>query len=891
MLALPTFENTRSSRDLAAVFGWADQELRTLEVAQGATRVDLTRGSIAGEPAAIFATVQARNGYDPVDAAALYGYHSSAQWGIVADEAGLNVFNPHWLIDSSWFKVPHVSWAELHANTDLLEALSPRGLIERAPSKAATKRREPTDFLKPVDDALVERLDRWRDQALRYARTKAGVDELLQTFYAQLFVLRTIEDRKLDTEVPTASSAVESADSFSRAMWLEILSVARQRVGSDLFNDDVTTDIPDHVLAGVIADLYKPYKVPGSAARYNFSWIDADVLGLAYEKYLASVLQPTSLPAQVDLFLPPERAVERRSVRKAAGAYYTPKYITDFLATECVEEHFASTGGEEPPRIIDFACGSGSFLVAAVDKVLRHLKSIDPDRAWGREIIEGGYIAGIDVDAKAVTAARLHLWQRLIEEPHALPLPNLSDVVIEGDGLRRETWGHLNRSYDIVLGNPPFLATSLVASREELEAQFTTARGRFDFSSLFVEQAINVLGEGGRLGLVVPNRLFGNKSGAPLRQLLSEKTALRAIVDFKSTKPFDADAYVGCLVAQLRDPGSNLPNKVQVIEVLSLEADFIAALLLGAAETGKDGNSDLIRAFKARHPTGDAPWRLLSEEEQRTRIMVEEVSVRLDAIASIPQGIRTGANDLFIFDLVSDEAGELCRVRNEFAGDIIIETGLLREAVFGSQVRRYEVVRPSTRLLYPYKGNVPISEGELQDRYPHAWSYFLENRSLLSSRGSLKKTNGRFYELVWPRDEKWLRQPKLLIRDLAPTTAFSADPRGAVFIVGGTAVVPEDPEFLFALMAYLNSSVINALVQQTTPEFRGGFQKFEPQHIQKIPVLNRLFEDPSFFGELTDISSGIVLTEEGHPARAELESRIDSLVASAMTEQGIVVPS
>ena len=99
MLALPTFENTRSSRDLAAVFGWADQELRTLEVAQGATRVDLTRGSIAGEPAAIFATVQARNGYDPVDAAALYGYHSSAQWGIVADEAGLNVFNPHWLID------------------------------------------------------------------------------------------------------------------------------------------------------------------------------------------------------------------------------------------------------------------------------------------------------------------------------------------------------------------------------------------------------------------------------------------------------------------------------------------------------------------------------------------------------------------------------------------------------------------------------------------------------------------------------------------------------------------------------------------------------------------------------------------------------------------------
>jgi len=890
MVAPPTYENTRSSRELAATFGWAQQELRTLEIEQGATRVDLTRGSIAGEPAAVFGTVSARNGFDPVDAAALYGYHSSAQWGVVADDTGLNVFNPHWLVDSNWFRVPHVPWSEVDQNLDLIQALTPQGLIEREPVRAATKRCEPTDFLKPVDDALVERLDRWRDQALRYARSTQGVDELLQTFYAQLFVLRTVEDRELDPAVQAASSAVSGSDGFSHGEWQNILMLAKEHIGSDLFDIDVTPDIPDHVLAGVITDLYKPYKVPGSNSRYNFSWIDADVLGFAYEKYLASILHPASLPAQVDLFLPPERGVERYSVRKTAGAYYTPKYITDFLSARCVEEYFADDPTAEPPAIMDFACGSGSFLVAAVDKVLRHLKTIDSDRAWGRELVEGGYIAGIDVDAKAVTAARLHLWQRLIEEPHALPLPNLSNVVLTGDGLDRETWGDLNRNYDIVLGNPPFLATSLVASREELEARFVTARGRYDFSSLFVEQAVNVLTDGGRLGLVVPNRLFRNKSGAPLRRLLTERAELHNIVDFGSTKPFDADAYVGCIVAQKRPPGSQLPAKVQVIEVRSLEAEFIASLLLAAAATGEAGNSALIRVFEARHPHGDTPWRLLSEEEQRSRIMIEEVSVRLDTIADVPQGIRTGANDLFIFTLESEESGELCRVSNEFAGSLILETDLLEEAVYGSQVRRYEAIRTDTRLLYPYRNNVAVPESELQARYPHAWAYFVENRPLLGARESLKKSNGRFYELVWPRDERWLRQPKLLIRDLAPATAFAADPRGSVFLVGGTAVVPEDPEILLALMAYLNSSVVNVLVQQTTPEFRGGFQKFEPQHIQGIPILDRLSEDPQFLGELTEMAGLIISLDENDPARAEMQQHVDQRITAAVEERGISVP-
>ncbi|WP_449579236.1 hypothetical protein [Paracoccus mutanolyticus] len=42
--------------------------------------------------------------------------------------------------------------------------------------------------------------------------------------------------------------------------------------------------------------------------------------------------------------------------------------------------------------------GSGSFLVAAVDRVLGHLKRKDANRSWARELIESGCIVGVDID-------------------------------------------------------------------------------------------------------------------------------------------------------------------------------------------------------------------------------------------------------------------------------------------------------------------------------------------------------------------------------------------------------------------------------------------------------------------------------------------------------------
>lgn len=867
--------------------GWSAEQLTSREIRGPSGRpIALQNARLDGESAIVFSQFDGEASREDLNAVSLYGYHASSHWGLVADSAGVHVLSARWLHDRDWYRLPPIDESALGGRARLLEAFAPEAVRQGEPTRRLLEFERPTAFLKAIDEALVERLDAWREKAVRYSRgTVSRIDEQLQTLYAQLFVLRTVEDRMLDASIPPILEAAVSPDTFDRDKWATIFHLAQLQIGSDLFAEDAAEAIEPFILSGVIRDLYFPARIPGRDVRYDFSWINADVLGSAYEKYLSTVLQPAPLPAQTELFVQPQRGVERLSVRKSAGAYYTPRFLTTYLATTSLNKAFRGRQTGTIPRVIDFACGSGSFLVAAVDQLLSHLKRQDADRAWAREIVEGGYIVGIDVDAKAVTAARLHLWQRLIEEPDALPLPNLSQFIRQADGLNAESWGDLPANYDVVLGNPPFLATTLVTNREQLEAAYVTARGRYDFSSLFVEKAVQILTPGGVLGLVIPNRLFINKSAEPLRQVLTAQCNLDVIVDFGSTKLFDADAYVGCVVAR-RTTDSVGRSPVRVVFVSSLEPDFMTSELLEAERRDIASGEGQLVSYSARQP-GAGPWQLLSVQEQTTRVLLDEGSVRLGDIATVAQGIRTGANDIFVLELLEDDGTSLARVNNGLGEQWFIERDLLEPLVFGAELARFTEVQPVRKLLYPYRAGRAISELELRERYPRAQEYLWAYRDILSARASLRGTGSEHYELIRPRDERWLRRPKLLIRDLAPATAFAADPSGTAFLVGGTAVVPADPEHTLSLLAYLNSPLISRFAERQAPSFKGDFFKFEPGVLSAIPILTAVIENDQVMRDLATLARRRLNAEYSGGAVEPIETDIDQLIAATAHAAGI----
>lgn len=875
-----------ASSHLAAAFGWDQARIRERQIRYEGRSLDVSRGYSGVQPAALFATAD-QSSHANIDLAALYGYHASVRWGILADRSGLTPFNSHWLQQDQWFQIPTIKWHEIDQHAELLESFQPRQLIEGRPDRMALERYPSPTLLQPVDDELVERLDRWRDQALKTSKVDAGVDEQLQTLFAKLFVLRSIEDRGLADSVPPLRTSLHGSERLNYTKLIEVFDNARKYIGSELFDVIKLDLIPEYVIAGVIRDLYIPREISFGRYEYNFAWIDSDVLGLAYEKYLSTILHPAAPAAQLDFFHGTVREVERISVRRAGGVYYTPQYLTKYLAEKCVDDFFRYRSIGQLPRVIDFACGSGSFLVAAMDALLKRLKVEDPRRDWGRDLIDGGYINGVDFDEKAVTVARLNLWNRLAEEPNPLPLPNLSRVIVQGNGLDVETWSNLPKQYDIVLGNPPFLATSRVSNRETLEQKFETAKGRYDFSYLFVEQAIAVTAPSGSIGMVVPNRLFRNANGGAIRSHLTSRMDLLTVVDFGSNEVFQgASAYIGCIVARHQRLLSPPVTTVQVVDVRKLPEQFIAAFLLDAEQGAP---SSEIRVYNASHPRGAGAWSLLSSEEKLAQVQLADGSIRLNEIAGIFQGIRTGANDIFILTINSVDERFGASVTNGLGDSAILEMGLLEPVVFGTEVRRFEKVEASKFLLYTYEDGIALSEAEIERQYPLTLRYLMTYRDILSARTSIGASGLRWFELVRRRDTEWLRKPKLLIRDLAPETAFAVDDDGGIFIVGGTAVVPESEELLYPLMAYLNSRSVNSLIRRITPQFRGGFQKFEPQHLQQIPILRQVVEDPVLSERLAGLALAISQAERPIGQRDAISRDIDLVVAEALSAAGIDV--
>lgn len=852
----------RASRELAQVFEWGEAltDIRNVTLRDD---ISLVRGTLGPQPAAVFAAAlqNERSSWSALNDVALYAYHASIEWGLFATYSGMVVFNSHWIRHNDWFRLPLVKWDNVGDYLELWEAVRPVGIASNVIDRVATSIYEPDSFLLPVDDALVNRLDYWRSEALRYARTEINFDESLQTLFAQLFILRVVEDRKLLPELPSLRTAYEVVSGIDLNKLSALLEQAQSAIGSELFEHSAIRQMPERVLSGIINDLYTPYNLP-FGAQYNFSWIDADVLGLAYEKYLSTVLSPLPPSPQLSFFEQPIREVDRVSIRKARGVYYTPNYLVHYLTETAINNFEPPITVDSIPRIADFSCGSGSFLVAATESLIKRLRELDPTRNWARELINGRNIIGVDVDERAVTMARLALWLRLAEEPDPLPLPRLEGVIIQGDSLGSEVWERIPDDYDIVVGNPPFIATSRTIDRHTLSISFRSATGRYDYSYLFVEQGVRRLKPNGILALVIPNRLFKNRDAGIVREILAAETHLLQVVDFGSNEVFSGtSAYIGSIVCRklAKDEIISRDSVVRVIDVVNLSPGYMAVSLLTASTLDKEFRSEGLVAYDAHLPHGSLPWVLVSPSAQAARMQLEDVSQMLSEVALTPQGIKTGANDIYILELESASDGLLVRVVNGLGESYLLERSLLRPVVFGSSIQKYEVAQGDRLILYPYEEGEVIPESSLRERFPKSYEYLQRYRNILSGRSSISSSAQLWYEIVRKRDKTWLDAPKLLMRDLATELSFSIDQHGSTYLVGGTAVVPAEQSLTWPLFVYLNSELVNQYLAQVAPSFRHGFQKYEPQHLSRIPVPNVVLEDLEVQQSLTRFGEELVL--------------------------------
>jgi len=293
-----------------------------------------------------------------------------------------------------------------------------------------------------VDDDFLATIEAWRadlarNLALRNPQlSQRELNFAVQRIIDRIIFLRICEDRGIENY--GRLQALTGGDRIYPRL-CELFYHADQRYNSGLFHfrtdpsrseppDELTASlgVDDKLLRDLLGGLYYP------ESPYEFSVFSADILGQVYEQFLGKVIRLTEgHQAKVE---------EKPEVRKAGGVYYTPTYIVDYIVRNTVG---ALVDGKtpkqaEPLRVLDMACGSGSFLIGAYQYLLDwHLvwyTANDPERwARGRKpaLVQtrGGWrltiderkrillsnLYGVDIDAQAVEVTKLSLLLKVLE--------------------------------------------------------------------------------------------------------------------------------------------------------------------------------------------------------------------------------------------------------------------------------------------------------------------------------------------------------------------------------------------------------------------------------------------------------------------------------------------
>lgn len=330
-----------------------------------------------------------------------------------------------------------------------------------------------------VDVEFLREIERWREllaksiALLNPALTDTEINSAVQVTIDRIVFLRICEDRGIE-KYETLKDIAGRSGIYHKL--LDLFRSADNRYNSGLFHfkaepkrpapDRLTPNliIDDEPLEDILTNLYFP------ASPYEFAVIPAEILGKVYERFLGNVIRLT----------PGHRAVidQKPEVRKAGGVYYTPTYVVDYIVQNTVGRLVEASDPESASsiRVLDPACGSGSFLLGAYRFLLDwHLRWYVANRdrfkrKYRDRIYEGigaqwlltsaekkrilrNNIFGVDIDPQAVEVTKLSLLLKVLENENnetieaqlrllsERALPDLSDNIKSGNSLISTDYG------------------------------------------------------------------------------------------------------------------------------------------------------------------------------------------------------------------------------------------------------------------------------------------------------------------------------------------------------------------------------------------------------------------------------------------------------------------
>ncbi len=779
-----------------------------------------------------------------------------------------------------------------------------------------------------VDAAFLEEIERWRELLARNLALRnpalpvRDLNFAVQKTIDRLVFLRICEDRGTE-DYGRLRTVANGSQTYPRL--LEIFRAADHRYNSGLFHfsreksqaeepDTLTPHLAldDKILKDIITHLYYP------ESPYEFSVMPANMLGQVYEQFLGKVIRLTDgHQAKIE---------EKPEVRKAGGVYYTPAYIVDYIVRNTLG-HLLNGRADRPDpptsspeakttarraatpylslesaaklKVLDPACGSGSFLIQAYQFLLdwhRDRYCENPDK-WskGKQATlyqsKGGewrlttaekkrillnHIHGVDIDAAAVEVTKLSLLLKVLEGETAeisqrdflkereRILPDLGNNIKCGnsligpdfyddaqmDLLDDETRYRVNvfdwhaafpnvfqqGGFDCVIGNPPYVRQeSIKEMKAYLSRTYEGASNTADLYAYFLEKAVRLLREGGIASHIVSSSFLKTTFARSLRQTLKKHAAVVQLTDFGGLPVFTSAKDTYVCIPFFKR--IHQPERIHIRRIGTLDPTELNEQL---DAPGYDIPHERF---------GDDEWAIRTDIENTlfTRLCAGFTTLG-ESLSSLYYGVKTGLNECFQLSL--SQAHALTQ-----SGDQ--DTSSFIKRIFGGQeTRRYTFSDTDEYLIVIPAGwtrkHIPAALSEM-----NAWTVFSTRNPTLAAHilpfknaAQARQDQGDYWWELRPCDYyQVFESPKIVFPDICKGPRFHYDATGAYILNTAYAIGSSDK----CLLGFLNSRLFWFLISHISIPFgvRAGEFRYRLiyQYMAKVPIRPIDFTNPSDVGK------------------------------------------
>ena len=774
---------------------------------------------------------------------------------------------------------------------EIVNIFSPKAILKGSFDKYV-KLKKTKKGTAEVDKAFLQEIERWRELLARNIALRnpdliqRELNFAVQQTIDRIVFLRICEDRGIEDY--GRLMALKNGNNVYKRLF-QLFRKADDKYNSGLFHfkkektrdnfDNLTPSltIDDKTLKDIFKNLYYP------DSPYEFSVLPADILGQVYEQFLGKIIRLTPKhQAKIE---------EKPEVRKAGGVYYTPTYIVNYIVNQTVGK---LVEGKKPgPRgtvsklkILDPACGSGSFLLGAYQYLLdwhRDQYVNDGPEKWAkgktprlyqtdkgewrlttdeRKRILLNNIYGVDIDPQAVEVTKLSLLLKVLEgedeqsigKQMALfqerVLPDLANNIKCGNSL---------------IG-PDFHENQQMSLLDEEEMYRVNA---FDWENEFKE----VMKAGGFDAIIGNPPYVRQELLRSLKSYFQRKYEVyHGVADLyayfieKGVSLLRSGGYFAYIVANKwmrANYGKPLrqwlkqQNIVEIIDfgdlpVFKQATTYPCILVIKKAAPGTQFAATNVRTLdfqdlttcvtENRHEVrqvalDDNGWALVNEKTQDLLDKLRNTGIPLGKYVNgkIYRGVLTGLNDAFVID---------AKTRDMLIAEDPKSEELIKPFLIGRDIKRYRRPHSERYLIFTRRG-ISI------DQYPAIKKYLSQYKERLTPRPAnwkgdkwpgRKPGSYQWYEIQDAIDYyNEFAKPKIIVPAIVKDASYILD-NDKFYSNDKTSIIRTDDLYLLGL---LNSRALDFVLHSIASTKQGGYFEYKPMYIQLLPIHTIDFSDPA----------------------------------------------